>query len=54
MSGQWEVVGKKRDKPNKQNPQKVVKDVKKNNVVSMPKIEDVRKLFTRLNISLTK
>lgn len=44
MSGQWEVVGKKREKTNKQIPQKVVKDVKKNNVSNIPKIEDVCKL----------
>lgn len=45
MSGQWEVVGKKRDKVNKQNPQKPTKENKKNNVVNPPKIEDVCKFF---------
>lgn len=49
MSGQWEVVGKKRNKTTKLNAQKPPKDVIKNNVANTPKIEDVCKL----NIFLT-
>ncbi|KRT84526.1 hypothetical protein AMK59_2105 [Oryctes borbonicus] len=43
MSGQWEVVGKKKDKNNKQPPQKInsTKDTKKKSVVSDTKVEDV-------------
>lgn len=44
MSGQWEVVGKKKDKNNKQVPQKLnPKESKKKNVVNDMKVEDVRK-----------
>lgn len=45
MSGQWEVVGKKKDKAPKQAPQKVAKETKKKNIISSPKIEDVCKYF---------
>lgn len=50
MSGQWEVVGKKRDKLTKQNPTKLTKDTRKNHVINTPKIEDVCKLLLLFTI----
>lgn len=42
LSGQWEVVGKKKEKNSKQLPQKVnSKENKKKNVIKETKVEDV-------------
>ncbi|XP_018331860.1 transmembrane protein 214-A [Agrilus planipennis] len=41
MSGQWEVVGKKKGRDNKLLNKQNIKDAKKNNGVQGPKIEDV-------------
>lgn len=45
MSGQWEVVSKKKDKNNKQPVQKInnTKENKKKNVIADTKVEDVCK-----------
>lgn len=43
MSGQWEVVGKKKDKVNKLNLQKQPNNAKKTKVLNGPSVEDVCK-----------
>jgi len=48
MSGQWEVVGKSKQKQSKQSTKKLSKSEKKKFVENAPKVEDIRKLFRRL------
>lgn len=52
MSGQWEIVGKKKEKNNKQPPQKInPKENKKKNMIADTKVEDVCKYnFFRIYI----
>jgi hypothetical protein len=43
MSGQWEIVGKSKQKHNGQTAKRLSKNERKNFVENAPKVEDIRK-----------
>jgi hypothetical protein len=48
MSGQWEVVGKSKQKESRQSTKKLSKSERKKFVENAPKVEDIRKYFVQL------
>lgn len=51
MSGQWEVVGKKKDKNAKLPAGKSAKDVRKKQLPHQPKLEDVCELNNSMKVA---
>jgi hypothetical protein len=57
MSGQWEVVGKSKQKQSRQSTKKLSKSERKKFVENAPKVEDIRKYFVQfwcIPVSLRK